>query len=760
MKKKISLILFSLCLVFSVDAAHIIGGEITYRCLGNGNYEFTMKIYRDCFGGGAQFDSHPLSMTDATVTVFRGGNPNPYLVDGLNTSISLNEPVVTPLSADLSNPCLIPPDDVCVEEGVYVFTLNLPSSPDNYFIVYQRCCRNNTINNIINPGETGATYSIEITPDAQVNSAGQCQNNSPTFNNFPPIIICANEPINFDHSATDTDGDQLVYSFCSPKTGGGTAGTNGNPGFATDLNGVAPDPDAPPAYSNVAFVAGTYSPTNPMGGSPQVIINPITGLITGEPDILGQFVVGVCVEEYRNGQLIGTVRRDFQFNVENCDPTVVADIQNDEVVGDQEYVVNSCGNSTISFINQSYQTQFINTYAWEFDLQNGQLANSTQTNATITFPDIGTYQGTMIVNQGTPCTDTAFINVNIYPEINADFSFDYDTCVAGAVSFTNMSTSGSGNITSNEWNFAGGDLSSDVNPNHQFEFPGDLPVTLFVEDVNGCEDQITQIVEWYPVPPILIIEPSTFDGCAPQDVFFNNLSMPIDSTYDIVWDFGDGTTGSAISPTHLYETPGLYDVSLSVTSPIGCMTSAFFPDWINVEPSPTAAFTFSPNNPTNFQSTVDFMDQSTGAVSWQWDFSGQGFSNNEDPTFTFPDTGLQEITLVVTHPSGCKDTSVQVLDIEPKVNYFLPNAYTPNNDGLNDNFLGRGFFLGMTDFSLNIWNRWGELIFETTDPTEGWNGKKFNTGKASPNGVYVVIVKYKGPRGRDYQLKGFATLIR
>ena len=539
----------------------------------------------------------------------------------------------------------------------------MPSSPDQYEIVYQRCCRNNTINNIVSPGQTGATYSIVLTPEAQVNSNGLCLNNSPTYNNFPPIIICANEPINFDHSASDPEGDQLVYKFCSPLSGGGTNGTGGNPCCADDFNGVAPDPDAPPPYSNVTFTAPTYSPTNPMGGNPQVTINPTTGLITGEPDILGQFVVGVCVEEYRNGNLMSIVRRDFQFNVENCDPTVIADIQNDEVIGEQEFVVNSCGNNTITFVNESFQEQFIDFYDWEFDLQNGQVFTSNQENATVTFPDIGTYQGTMILNDGSPCTDTAFINVNIFPEINADFSFAYDTCIAGEVSFTNLSTSGSGNITSNDWFFFGGGTSSEVDPSHMFQVPGNLPVTLIVEDINGCVDETVEIIDWFPVPPLLIIEPSTFDGCSPQDVFFNNLSVPIDSTYDIVWDFGDGTTGSAISPTHLYENPGLYDVSLSVTSPIGCFTSAFFPDWINVEPSPVADFIFSPNNPTNFQPQVDFTDQSIDPIAWQWDFGGVGFSIDQNPTFTFPDTGLQEITLVVTHPSGCTDTTVQILSL-------------------------------------------------------------------------------------------------
>ena len=559
----------------SVQAAHIIGGEITYRCLGGNDYEFTMKIYRDCAGDGALFDSEPGAFTQATVTFYQGGSSFPFPING-NPSLTLGAPTITLIPPDVSNPCLIIPDDVCVQEGIYTFTVNLPTSPQSYYLVYQRCCRNNTINNIISPGDTGATYSIEITPEAQQQN-GSCVNNTPTFNNFPPIIICANEPINFDHSATDSDGDQLVYKLCSPKRGGGTQGTNGNPGSASAPNGVAPDPDSPPPFQNVTFVPSTYSPLNPMAGNPQVTIDPNTGLITGVPEIQGQFVVGVCVEEYRNGQLLSVVARDFQFNVENCDPTVVADIQNDEVIGDQEFVVNSCGNNTITFINESYQLQYIDTYDWEFDLGNGDIATSNSTNATITFPGLGTYQGTMILNNGSLCADTATIFVNIYPEITSDFNFAYDTCVAGPVSFTNLSTSGSGTITGAFWEFGDGNTGTDFDPNYLYGDPGDHPVTLTVEDINGCIDDTTQIVNWYPVPPVLIIQPSTFNGCQPQEVFFNNLSSPIDETYDIIWDFGDGGIGTDISPTYVYNDVGVYDVSVSVTSPIGCSTSAFFP---------------------------------------------------------------------------------------------------------------------------------------------------------------------------------------
>ena len=715
-----------------------------------------MKIYRDCASSGAQFDSAPGAFTEGTVTVYRDGTVVPYI-----PTVTLDAPTITNIPPDVSNPCLIIPDDVCVEEGVYIFILTLPTDPNSYHIVYQRCCRNNSINNIIFPEDTGATYTIELTPEAQQNSTG-CVNNSPTFNNFPPIIICVNEPINFDHSASDSDGDQLVYKFCSPKEGGGTGGTDpgSTPMDAALPNGVAPNPDTPPPFDNVTFVSPTYGPLNPMGGDPQVAIDPATGMISGIPNTLGQFVVGVCVEEYRNGVLLSTVKRDFQFNVESCEPTVFAQIQNDEVVNGNQFVVNSCGNNSITFIDQSFDQNFINTYNWSFDLNNGDTATSTTQNTSITFPGLGTYQGQLVLNQGSPCDDTATIFVNIYPEINADFTYSYDTCIAGPVSFNNLSITGAGAITSNLWEFGDGNINSEVSPNYLYSAPGNIPVTLTVEDINGCVDDTTQIIEWFPAPPILIIEPSIYKGCIPQNVFFNNLSTPIDDTYDIVWDFGDGNTSGEISPTYIYETPGVFDVSLSVTSPLGCSISDFFPNLITVEPSPLANFIYTPNPPTNFQPDVEFTDLSIDAVQWFWNFNDIDNSFDQNPVYTFPDTGLQQVTLIVTHTSGCQDTLTQFIDVVPKVAYFLPNAFTPNFDSINDEFFGKGFFDGMENFKMTIWNRWGELVFETSDYREGWNGRKLNVGKDSPQGVYVVVVTYTGPRGRDVELKGFATIVK
>ena len=736
----------------TLNAAHIIGGDITYRCMTNDRYAITMTIYRDCQGGGAPFDSQNQGAgIQASVTIYRGSETNPFQV------LYLDPPTIDRVDPDIDNPCLILPPNVCVQQGVYTFDVVLPESDQSYHIVYQRCCRNNTINNIRQPGSTGATYTIEITPKAQ-----EICNDSPVFNDFPPIVICQDEDVNFDHSATDPDGtSQLVYEFCSPFVGGGLGGANPGdpPGAAFGFNGVAPDPDAFPPFTDVNFVLPTYAYNRPMAGNPVVSIDPNTGMITGVPEILGQYVVGVCVKEYLDGELICVVKRDFQFNVAVCEPTVVADLKADDIVNGNEFVVNSCGNYTVGFTNNSYQAQFIDEYYWEFDLGPGDKKILRTKDAVVTFPGVGTYQGTMILNPGTECSDTALIHVNVYPEVESDFTFDYDTCMAGPVFFEDGSNSPAGPITSYDWNFADGDVDDQINPFHVFDDPGLYPVSLTVTDINQCTAVAVHEVSYYPVPTLLIVEPSQFKGCAPANVTFTNLSQPINDDYTINWTFGDGGTSTRLSPTHQFMNPGIYTIDLEVISPLGCKTSTTFRNWIEIKEAPLADFSYAPNDLTNFNREVIFHDESERAVGWQWDFNGEGKSFIQHPTYHFQDTGLKRVQQVAFHQNGCTDTAIQYIDIVPINTYFLPNAFTPNGDGVNDEYKGNGSLLGMTNFSMTIWNRWGQEIFHSKDPSAGWNGQYQNTGDMSPPGVYICIVSYIGPRGQVVELESFATLV-
>lgn len=740
-------LLLGLLLATNAYAAHIIGGVLTYQCLGYTNnnpgtnsraYRFSMIIYRDCQSSGAGFDSAADGAYTATVTVFQAGNNTPIAV------YELDPPEINPVDPNPGNACVVVPPNVCVEQGEYIFpTINLPIISESYFITYQRCCRNNTITNILNPGASGATYTIEVTAAAQA----AC-NNSPVFDDFPPAVLCAGEPFIINHKATDTDGDLLLYELCSPFLGGGTMGNFGP-------NGVAPDPDRPPPYNGVNFNAPTYTALNPMGAASGLAINPTTGILTGTPNIIGQFVVGICVSEYRNGVLLSTIRRDFQFNVTACQVLVSADLQPNPVNG--VYVFNSCGDPSLLFVNQSTQQQNINDFRWEFDIS-GSPTIVNDWNAAVTFPGPGSYTGRLLLNPGENCSDTAFVQVNIFPGITADFVSEYDTCVAGLVDFRDLSFTGTGQITSWDWRFGDGKLSSSQSPQHDYNDPGQRVVTLQVQDIDGCRDTIQKFVSYFPVPNLILISPNRVEDCPPSEIAFNNLSSPIDDSYVIRWDFGDGSTSDEVSPAHVFEEAGVYDVALSITSPIGCRTDTVFRQLIQIHPGPVADFTVSPEKPDPFNPVVSFTDRSIDAWRWNWNFDGVHTSIEQNPVYTLQDTGLHRVVLRVTNTFGCQDTTSRLIDVAPFISFHMPNAFTPNNDTVNDVFKGEGFLRGVQKFSLKIWSRWGELIFESNDPDTGWDGLIGN--QQAPQGVYLYEVSLNQPRGLPEFYKGFVTLVR
>lgn len=733
----------------SLEARHIIGGVMSYECLGGDNYRFTLKVYRDCFCTDcANLDAV------AAIGVYRcTGDPECNLQSQANPFREIDVPLGSITNVDAPDyPCLVPPE-VCVQEGIYEFTLNLPrSATQSYHIAYQRCCRNITINNIVDPDDSGATFTIELTPYAQ----SLC-NNSPSFDTYPPSVICSGLPFEYDHSATDADGDQLIYEFCSPLLGGGSILSD--PLYSSCI-GASPLPACPPPYDPVAFLAPTFTPSQPMAGNPVVTIDPLTGVITGTPNLQGQFVVGVCVSDYRNGRLLSRVYRDFQFNVANCDPTVVADIEETVLINGQQFVINSCGDTEITFGNQSFQRPFISNFYWQFDLGGGNIQTESLWEPTVNFPGIGQYSGRLVLNENTNCGDTASILINIFPEVEAGFTFAYDTCKAGPVTFTDTSRTGSCCLTNWDWSFGDGNTSTAQNPSHVYMQPGNIPVTLTVRDTNTCTDAVTQIIPYFPAPAIIVVSPSAAVECVPATIFFDNLSFPIDESYDINWDFGDGGFSTDISPTHLYDQTGLFSVSVSITSPIGCQIDTFFNNLITILPSPEAGFSYAPDQPSNLEPEVRFTDESMGAYRWLWDFGTNANSTLPSPIYTFPDTGMYLVMQVVTHPSGCTDTAQAIIDVIPEVRFHLPNAFSPNGDSVNDVFQGKGFLEGARNFQFTIWNRWGEEIFSTNNPDIAWNGRKNNTGADSPPGVYLVWVQFTGPRGDPFSFKGFVTLLR
>ncbi|MCB0517932.1 MAG: gliding motility-associated C-terminal domain-containing protein [Lewinellaceae bacterium] len=740
MKKLVPIVLLVLISVPSF-AKHIIGGVLTYECLGGGNYRFTMKMYRDCSDPtGAGFDF------GAPFSIYKGSDPVPI------ETLFLSPDVITGIDPE-DNPCLELPPNVCVQEGIYVFEYQFTDWPstESYHVTYQRCCRNATVTNIKTPGDVGATFTVELTAKSQ-----EFCNNSPVFNAFPPIVVCANYPLVFDHSAVDAEGDQLVYEFCAPLIGGGM---NTSP---NNCDQIVPNPACPPPYETVDFVNPPYSFFDPMGGSPPISINSSTGLITGTPTTMGQFSVAVCVSEYRNGVLLSRIMRDFQFNVGDCEPTINADINADNLVLENgQYLIRNCADPLIKIENESTLQSNIDNFQWQFYVGDSTWVYNTW-DVSVNFPGPGSYQGILALNPGSQCGDTAQIFIDIFPRLVAAFGYDYDTCVAGPVSFMDQSfIDGIGQIV--DWRWDLGDGTKDTlqrNPVHVYGSPQVVLVNLEVEDSHGCTDDTTRAVTYKPVPALILVKPNDTVSCAPAAILFNNLSSPIDLYYDVHWDFGDGETGDAISPVHTYERPGIYSVKLEITSPIGCSVDTFFENLVEILSPPIADFFYSPTDPTNLNPTVDFTDRSIDAVHWDWIVNGQLVSQQQDFSYTFPDTGLQVVSLAIVHPENCLDTLTREIDVKPVVTFHMPNAFTPNEDTVNDLFMGNGILIGISDYKMEVWDRWGGRIFETADPSVAWNGRVKNTGRAAPAGIYPYTVRFTGPRGEPFEFKGLATLIR
>ncbi len=440
-------------LPFYSYSSHIIGGELSYACNGNDNYQVTLKVYRDCYNGQAPYDN--------PTYIFIYDNTTNQLF----TSLSITFPGADELPNNTGNPCLIVPPNICVEEAIFTKQVHLPPTVGGYRMIYQRCCRNSTIVNIVDPANTGATYEATIPGSA----LADC-NSSPYFVNFPPTIICINTPFVFDHSAVDPDGDTLVYELCYPYDG------------ATSFN-PQPTPGSPPInYNNVNFIA-PYSYDNPMGGAPPMAIDPVTGELTVTPTAIGQYVVGVCVSEYRNGNLLSVHRRDFQFNVTNCN-NASASINGGSNTVNSPALFNSCDGFTFYFPNNSNNAT---SYHWDFGVPGLTNDTSNLEVPVYTFPDTGIYTVTLIANPGSTCGDTAYGIVYVYPVLDGQFLFP-NGCVIDSLQFTDLSTSGVGNINYWFWSFGSLGNSFDQNPLFAFDTTGTYYVQLVVGTDLGCLD--------------------------------------------------------------------------------------------------------------------------------------------------------------------------------------------------------------------------------------------------------------------------------
>lgn len=267
--------------------------------------------------------------------------------------------------------------------------------------------------------------------------------------------------------------------------------------------------------------------------------------------------------------------------------------------------------------------------------------------------------------------------------------------------------------------------------------------TVIGTDANGCQDSddIVVTVELLPVPTFFA---DTLQGCEPLTVTFVNTTSGNFSNCQ--WSFGDGSSWSGCDTAYnLYQSDGTFDVSLQTTSVNGCVGTTSYNDYIYVEANPIASFIPSLYSVISLEPDVTFDNTSTGAVNYIWDFGdGSPQSNDVNPSHTFPDNATTgyPVWLYAYSPIGCVDSTLTVIEVDEVIIFYIPNTFTPDDDEFNQIFqpvFTSGF--DPFDFNLKIYNRWGQLIFESNNADEGWDGTY--GGILVPDGVYSWKIEFK-----------------
>jgi gliding motility-associated-like protein len=872
--KKTLLFLLGFFGFFASRAAHITGGEMIYNFVSatatSKTYNITLLLFRDenCPPPCAAMPANVwIGIYNLDTRSLFGGNANGIYDVNLNRTASV--PIVNVPT------CISNPPTLNYTVGYYTFTVTLPNNSNGYTISYQTCCRIDGISNISN--QTGATYTCTI---PGTNQLAASEHNSNARFNQGISIACYNLPFTLDFSATDPDGDQLVYSFCYAYNGG------------TAQNSANIVPDAP-AYGSVFYTNG-FNGGNPLGN--QASINSSTGIISGIAPDAGKYVVSVCVSEFRNGVLIGGARKDFIVTIAPCDLP--------KALLKTPYYI-SCDGYTLSFANLS-SSPLNNSSYWDFgDPASGANNTSTLQSPSHTFSDTGTFIIKLVVNRGSECPDSATAPVRVYPGFRPGFKDNSPMCKDKPVQFTDTTYARYGVVDYWHWDFGVSGVTNDTsnirNPTYTFSQVNTYDVTLIVATSKGCTDTITHPVSIYDKPSFSgnndtlicsvdtirlqtiagspgsvtwtpnynisntgvfnpLVSPdvtttyiATFSdnfGCTANDSITVNvvdtvtLSMPRDTsicrsdtvllrpnsnglhytwtpaatlndpniknpvalptaavtTYYVVSRIGKCTDRDSIRiktvpyPTANATGSGRYCAGVSIPLqatggiqyawvPATYLNDAFIPNPTAMTPGNSITYIVyawdtlgcpKPGKDTvpieivHIEANAGPRDTSivvgqplqlngTGGSLYTWSPSRWLNNNSIANPIALPEDDIDYV-LEVSDVIGCSDfdtISVHVFRVVP--GFYVPTAFSPNGDGLNDIF--KPIALGMKSIeNFQIFNRWGESLYQTKRIGDGWDGTYKGRGQAPA--TYVWYAEGTDYKNQKISRKGSVVLIR
>lgn len=779
---------FFLFAAFQASAYHIAGGELTVQHLSGNIFRLKLTLFRDCTNPqGSPFDD------TITVGVFRRNDDTP--VDSFHVGFTSGFPL------ELTGAACVAPPAVCLEQGEYIRNITLPDQPGGYYLVWERCCRNASVANLDDPISTGMAFYCEV-PDPALH------NSTPQFNTPPAPFLCEEQFFRLNFTASDADGDSLVYVLTPPLNGGHTSNTNANP-FSPSGNNQFPEPGP---YSD-AMWAYPYDIANICGGTPPLSINSQSGLIEGYAYNAGIYALAVTVFEYRNGVLLGQVRREFEFTVIICtgntipqitvsnsnsydfeiyaSDTLCFNVSVTDPDGDSLVMIHYgelYQNDTASSITAPYATSADSTGGDTLQVQFCWYTSCTQNRDSVykvyyeatdngcpipalvktilrikvnpaplpdppnllcmLFPDSNTVELKCALDTVPP--EQYFVNYTMYRSMDGAPFTSYKTMI----DYRNpdLTDHDAGNREQHNYCYA-------ITATNRCGVETGLSDTLCTAtSFNDKKNYITAVsvvspdnisISWEPFADaeysVLHLYRSENDSSIASSQITQFASSRITSTVDAGVETSEKSYCYTLMNTDFCGNNS--PVSESACSILLKGVSHPFIhnlDW---------------NAYLNWRNNVDHYNVEKSDVINAVPFNSIGAVNElifSDKDFDY--SGGVFRYRIRAHEAG---TNAESLSNEVEINQspimWAPNAFSPNNDGKNDKWNAQLSFV--KTYSLSIYDRWGQLLWQTTSQDDQWDG--LYNGKAVPQDVYWYRITFSGYDSNDiFEKTGRLTVLR
>ncbi|MFM7015157.1 MAG: gliding motility-associated C-terminal domain-containing protein [Bacteroidota bacterium] len=787
--KKLSLLFLFIFTFSCAFSFHIAGGDLTTTYIGGNNFEVKLVLYRDCSNSqGAPFDQ------DITIGIFNADD------NTLFDTIHLDLGTIQPLS--YSGPGCLAPPSVCMQKGIYTRSVQLPDRSLGYYLVWERCCRNSTVINLQNPSQAGMAFYCSI-PDPSLH------NSSPEFTTSPLPYVCAQNYFKLPFTAMDIDGDSLVYNFTAPLEGGHTSSGTPNP-FSPSGGNTIPQPIP---YTSCSWLA-PYSISSICGTTMPLVINKKTGLAEGQTDGIGLYAMAVSVKEYRNGIQIGEIRREIEITAIPCSgnnsPNLSANVvdKNYEIYAGDNLCFNVTANDPngdslfLKYTGEIFANTPITSiqppYAVTYDTIGKSSVSTTfcwntSCNQSRDSAFIITYE---LSDNGCPLPLTSIGKFSILVKPTPSISKQNLLCLQAVDINTIAITIDKDNTIINRlfdhftiYRSTNGGPYTSIGTSSNTTLIFDSSATgnnlnnycYYITGTNRCGDEgpasdtlCSTDSSSLKIPEIISVSVTEHDHItitwkADPDFYSSTLHLQRKLACDTCrWEeFAvlKNYIPNSYTDEKVYTNETSYCYKIFVTDDCGNT----FPSCKEQCSILLEGVKFPYEHHLKWNNYIHWDNQVAG---YYIERSEQNFGlpysdlfNNSAIDTTYIDDNLplkngdfHYRIRAEENPGGNNAISYSnEIELIQQPILFLPNAFSPNEDDLNEVWKSEGAFV--KDYTLLLLNRWSQLIFESHSLDDVWDGKY--KGVDVPEGVYFYRLRYSGYDLRTvYEKLGTITVIR